>query len=69
MTIWSRRDLKIFGPAELKAEKTRAEFETASKLSHPNILKVLHVFRYQEKENNGILPGIGQLDNYRNGET
>ena len=30
------------------AEKTRAEFETVSKLSHENILKVLHVFRYQE---------------------
>ena len=32
----------------LNAKKTRAEFETASRLSHPNILKVLHVFRYQE---------------------
>ena len=32
------------------AEKSRAEFETVSKLSHPNILKVLHVFRYQETE-------------------
>ena len=32
------------------AEKTRAEFETVSKLSHPNIIKVLHVFRYQETE-------------------
>ena len=32
------------------AEKTRAEFEIVSKLSHPNILKVLHVFRYQETE-------------------
>ena len=37
----------------LTAEKTRAEFETASKLSHPNILKVLHVFRYQETEKIG----------------
>ena len=37
----------------LIAEKTRAEFETASKLSHPNILKVLHVFRYQETEKIG----------------
>jgi len=27
--------------------------ETASKLSHPNILKVLHVFRYQETEKIG----------------
>ena len=36
------------------AEKTRAEFETVSKLSHPNILKVLHVFRHQKtkKQNN-----------------
>ena len=32
------------------AKKTRAEFETASKLSHPNILKVVHLFRYQETE-------------------
>ena len=32
------------------AEKTRAEFETVSKLSHPNIPKVFHVFRYQETE-------------------
>ena len=32
----------------LNAEKTRAEFETASKLTHPKILKVLHVFRYRE---------------------
>ena len=37
----------------LNAEKTRAEFETASKLSHPSILKVLHVFRYQETEKIG----------------
>ena len=38
----------------LNAEKTRAEFETVSKLSHPNILKVLHVFRHQKtnKRNN-----------------
>ena len=36
-----------------KAEKTRAEFETVSKLSHPNILKVLHLFRYQETEKIG----------------
>ena len=34
------------------AEKTRAEFETVSKLSHPNILRVLHVFRYQKKTKN-----------------
>ena len=32
------------------AEKTRAEFETVSNLSHLNILRVLHVFRYQETE-------------------
>ena len=32
------------------AEKTRAEFETASNLSHPNILKFFHLFRYQETE-------------------
>ena len=32
------------------AAKTRAEFETVSKLSHPNVLRVLHVFRYQETE-------------------
>ena len=35
------------------AQKTRAEFETASKLSDPHILKVLHVFRYQESEKIG----------------
>ena len=36
------------------AEKTRSEFETVSKLSHPNILKVVHVFRHQKtkKQNN-----------------
>ena len=32
------------------AAKTRAEFETASKLDHQNVLRVLHVFRYQETE-------------------
>ena len=32
----------------LNAERTRVEFETISKLSHPNILKVLHVFRHQK---------------------
>ena len=32
------------------AEKTRAEFETVSKLSHPNILRLLHVFRYQKNK-------------------
>ena len=37
----------------LNAEKTRAEFVTASKLSHPNILKVVHLFRYQETEKIG----------------
>ena len=37
----------------LNAQKTRAEFETASKLSDPHILKVLHVFRYQETEKIG----------------
>ena len=30
------------------AEKTREEFVTASNLSHQNIVKVLHLFRYQE---------------------
>ena len=36
------------------AEKTRSEFETVSKSSHPNILKVVHVFRHQKtkKQNN-----------------
>ena len=32
------------------AEKTRAEFEVAKKLSHENIVKVLHLFRYQETD-------------------
>ena len=37
------------------AGKTRAEFETISKLSHPNILKVFHVFRHQKtKKRNEI---------------
>ena len=37
----------------LNAQKTRAEFVTASKLSDPHILKVQHVFRYQETEKIG----------------
>ena len=37
----------------MNAEKTRAEFETASKLTHPNILKFLHLLRYQETEKIG----------------
>ena len=40
------------------AVKTRAEFETAAKLSHSNILKVLHVFRYQETREIGKLLSI-----------
>ena len=28
----------------------KLEFETASKLDHQNILRVVHVFRYQETE-------------------
>ena len=35
------------------AEKTRAEFETAKKLKHPNIVRVFHSFRYQETEKIG----------------
>ena len=31
-------------------EKTRAEYEITSQLSHQNIVKVLHSFRYQETE-------------------
>ena len=34
--------------AILNPEKSRAEFEVAKKLSHENIVKVLHVFRYQK---------------------
>ena len=41
-------------PAAFKLLKlgknSRTEFETVSKLSHPNILRVFHVFRYQETE-------------------
>ena len=37
----------------LNAEKSRAEFEITKNLSHPNILKVLHAFRYQETEKIG----------------
>ena len=43
------------------AEKTRAEFETASKLSHPNIVTVFHLFRYQETEKLG---NLRSLDNW-----
>ena len=39
-------------------EKTRAEFETASKLSHPNIVRVFHLFRYQETEKIGNLRSL-----------
>ena len=35
------------------AEKTRAEFEVTSKLRHENIVRVLHLFRYQETEKIG----------------
>ena len=38
------------------AEKTRAEFETAKKLKHPNIVRVFHLFRYQE---------TGKIENFR----
>ena len=31
-------------------KKTTTEFDTAYNLSHPNIVKVLHLFRYQESE-------------------
>ena len=44
---------RTLADAILNAKKTQAEFETISKLSHPNILKVLHVFRYQETEKIG----------------
>ena len=37
----------------INAKNTRAEFEVAKNLSHRNILKVLHVFRYQETEKIG----------------
>ena len=36
--------------AILNAEKTRAEFEVTSKLRHKNIVRVFHLFRYQETE-------------------
>ena len=35
------------------AAKTRAEFEVASKLSGANIVRVFHLFRYQETEKIG----------------
>ena len=38
-----------------------AEFKTASKLSHPNILKVLHLFRYQETKKRR---NVRSLDNW-----
>ena len=43
------------------ARKTRAEFETAKKLSHPNIVRVFHLFRYQETEK---IENFRSLDNW-----
>ena len=43
------------------AEKTRAEFEIASKLKHPNIVRVFHSFRYQET---GKIGNLRSLDNW-----
>ena len=43
------------------AEKTRAEFETAKKLKHPNIVKVFHLFRYQETEK---IENVRSLNNW-----
>ena len=43
------------------AAKTRAEFETAKKLKHPNIVRVFHLFRYQETEKIG---NLRSLDNW-----
>ena len=39
--------------AILNAEKTRAEFEVTSKLRNENIVRVIHLFRYQETEKFG----------------
>ena len=43
------------------AEKTRAEFETAKKLKHSNIVRVFHSFRYQETEKIG---NVRSLNNW-----
>lgn len=32
----------------MQSKNTRQEFETTLKLRHPNIMKVYHIFRYQE---------------------
>ena len=48
-------EVRELSAAIANAEKTRAEFETVSKLTYPNILKVLHVFRHQKtKKRNNI---------------
>ena len=49
--ILDLQEIEIVDKADVaisNAEQTRAEFETVSKLSHRNILKVLHVFRHQK---------------------
>ena len=48
LRLGETEDVRMLSEAISIAERTRAEFETASKLSHPNIVKVLHSFRYQE---------------------
>ena len=40
--------VKLTSEAISNAEKTRAEFEVTSKLRHDSIVRVLHLFRYQE---------------------
>ena len=54
-------NVKELPTAISNAEKTRAEFETAKKLKHPNIVRVIHSFRYQETEKLGNLQS---LDNW-----
>ena len=44
------QDTDLVADVVANAEKTRAEFEVARKLSNENIVKVLHLFRYQETE-------------------
>ena len=51
-------DIVSLQDAISNAEKTRAEFETAKKFKHPNIVRVIYSFRYQETEKLGNLRSL-----------
>ena len=44
---------KTISEAISNAKKTRAEYEVTFKLRHKNIVRVMHLFRYQETEKIG----------------